>query len=145
MHAQRRSAPVAPSLVVRVGQRAVTASDGFRAIPSRPAFSSFTSFSPGNAACLAYPEDGHVWCDLIRRLPHWEKNSMKSVGEQIRRHILQTERQGRNVIEWRERIKGTFRLTLPPDADRRRPEREMNERPLTRCGLTAKSAIRSFD
>jgi hypothetical protein len=144
MGAQRQSVRRAPGLVVQVRQRVVTASDGLR-YPLTTCFFFLYLLLAWQRRLPGAPEDGYVWCDLIRRLPHWEKNSLGSVGKQVRCHILQTERQGRNVIEWRERIKGTFRLTLPPDAVRRRPEPEMNERPLTRCGLTAKSAIRSFD
>ncbi len=31
------------------------------------------------------PDEGYVGCDLIRRLPYWDKNSLASVGKQIQR------------------------------------------------------------
>ena len=56
--------------------------------------------------------DGWVGPDVLRRLPHWERNAFDSVGKQIRRHVLRMERVGRNIIQWQQRVKGPFRLTL---------------------------------
>jgi hypothetical protein len=117
MRATRRPAGRDLGLMIRVHQRLVTASDGFR-YPLTNRFFFLYLLLAWQRRMPHAPDDGFVWCDLIRRLPYWEKNSLQSIGKQIRRHVLQMEQQGRNVIECRERIKGPFRLALPPSAIR---------------------------
>lgn len=117
MRGTRKSVAHGPDLMIRVHERVVTASDGFRYSLTNRFFFLYLLLAWQRRLPNA-PDDGFVWCDLIRRLPYWEKNSLESIGKQIRRHILQMERRGRNLIEWRERIKGPFRLALPSDAIR---------------------------
>jgi len=117
MRASRPPALRPPGVMIRVHERVVTASDGFR-YPLTNRFFFLYLLLAWQRRMPNAPDDGFVWCDLIRRLPYWEKNGLESTGKQIRRHILQMERQGRNLLEWRERIKGPFRLALPPDAIR---------------------------
>lgn len=57
---------------------------------------------------------GFVDSEKIRHLPFWEKNSIESVGKQIRRHVMEMEEAGKNVIEAQQKIKGPFRLMLHP-------------------------------
>jgi tetratricopeptide (TPR) repeat protein len=57
-------------------------------------------------------DGGFVDLEKIRHLPFWEKNSIESVGKQIRRHVMEMEKAGKNVIEAQQKIKGPFRLTL---------------------------------
>ncbi len=58
---------------------------------------------------------GFVDVEEILLLPHWERNTLESVGKQIRRHILQMAKEGRNIIEAQQKISGPFRISIPPD------------------------------
>jgi len=57
---------------------------------------------------------GFVELEKIRHLPFWEKNSLESVGKQIRRHMIKMERIGKNLIEAQQKIKGPYRLIIVP-------------------------------
>ena len=57
---------------------------------------------------------GFVELEKIRHLPFWEKNSLESVGKQIRRHMIKMERTRKNIIEAQQKIKGPYRLTIAP-------------------------------
>jgi len=103
------------TLTIRVRERALETSDGARYRLTDRLFFLYLLLGWQRRAPGA-PDDGYVGCDLIRRLPHWEKNTLASVGKQVRRHILQMERRGLNLIEYRERIKGPFRLRVHPSA-----------------------------
>jgi tetratricopeptide (TPR) repeat protein len=59
-------------------------------------------------------DGGFIDAERIRHLPFWEKNTLISIGKQVRRHIEEMERLGRNLIEARQKIKGPFRLKLDP-------------------------------
>lgn len=117
MGASRQSASVDFGITMRVHERAVIASDGFRYARTEQFFFLYLLLAWQRRLPNA-PDEGYVGCDLIRRLPYWEKNSLASVGKQIRRHVVQLERQARNVIDYRQRIKGPFRLAIRPDAIR---------------------------
>ncbi len=58
---------------------------------------------------------GFVEVDEILLLSHWERNRFVSVGKQIRRHILEMTKKGRNIIEAQQKISGPFRLIIPSD------------------------------
>lgn len=62
--------------------------------------------------CSAGGEE-YIGCDVIRRLPHGERNTLDSVGKQIRRHVVAMQRQGRNVIQYVKAVSGPFRLAVP--------------------------------
>jgi len=55
-------------------------------------------------------EGGYVEADEIVELPTWAKNTVESVGKQIRRHIQTLDKKGFAPIESRRRVKGPFRL-----------------------------------
>lgn len=57
---------------------------------------------------------GFVELEKIRHLPFWEKNSLESVGKQIRRHMIKMERTDKNIIEAQQKIKGPYRLIIAP-------------------------------
>lgn len=57
---------------------------------------------------------GFVELEKIRHLPFWEKNSLESVGKQIRRHMIKMEQMGKNLIEARQKINGPYRLMIAP-------------------------------
>ena len=57
---------------------------------------------------------GFVELEKIRHLPFWEKNSLESVGKQIRRHMIKMEQTGKNLIEAQQKIKGPYRLKIAP-------------------------------
>ena len=90
-----------PGLMFRVHDRTVTSPDGFRYPPTNRFFFLYfpLAWQPRVPRALGV---GNVWCDLIPRFPHWEKNGLASIGKQPRRHVLQMERLGRNEIGWRE-------------------------------------------
>ncbi|MDA8161941.1 MAG: tetratricopeptide repeat protein [Desulfobacteraceae bacterium] len=58
---------------------------------------------------------GYADTTEIISLPYWERNDLESIGKQIRRHIVEMEKEGRNIIEAQQKIKGPFRLILGPD------------------------------
>lgn len=58
---------------------------------------------------------GYADTTEIISLPYWERNDLESIGKQIRRHIVDMEKEGRNIIEAQQKIKGPFRLILSPD------------------------------
>lgn len=58
---------------------------------------------------------GFVSTEEIISLPFWEDNTLISIGKQIRRHIIQMQKLGRNIIEAKQKIYGPFRLSLPPN------------------------------
>lgn len=58
-------------------------------------------------------QGGFVDPEQIVQLPSWTKNSVLSVGKQIRRQMQKTQRQGLNLIEAQQKVKGPFRLSLP--------------------------------
>ncbi|OPY71365.1 MAG: Tetratricopeptide repeat protein [Syntrophorhabdus sp. PtaU1.Bin002] len=60
-------------------------------------------------------DGGFATLEQIRHLPFWEKNSFESVGKQIRRHMMEMEQTGRNVIVAVQRIKGPFGLNIEPE------------------------------
>ena len=51
----------------------------------------------------------------IISLPYWERNDLESIGKQIRRHMLQMEKVGHNIIEAQQKVYGPFRLILNSD------------------------------
>ncbi len=112
---QRRIA--GQTVIIHVRARALTVSDGYRCPLTDRLFFLYLLLAWQRRAQNA-SGDGYVGCDVIRRLPYWEKNSLLSVGKQVRRHILNMERQGRNLIEYQDRVKGPFRLRLPAEAIR---------------------------
>ena len=57
---------------------------------------------------------GFVELEKIRHLPFWEKNSLESVGKQIRRHMIKMEQIGKNLIEAQQKINGPYRLMIAP-------------------------------
>ena len=58
-------------------------------------------------------EGGYVECEQILQVPYWQRNTPLSVGKQIRRHV---KGQGdQNVIDAVQKIKGPFRLRIPPE------------------------------
>ena len=59
-------------------------------------------------------QGGFVELEKIRHLPFWEKNSLESVGKQIRRHVMKMEQIGKNLIEAQQKIKGPYRLKIAP-------------------------------
>ena len=54
-----------------------------------------------------YPAD-------IQKIPLWDKKKVESIGKEIRRHMQNMEKKGVNIIEFQQRIKGPFRLTINP-------------------------------
>lgn len=58
---------------------------------------------------------GFVSTEEVISLPYWENNTLTSIGKQVRRHIVQMEKIGRNIIEAKQKIYGPFRLILPVD------------------------------
>lgn len=57
-------------------------------------------------------DSGFVEREQIHHLPFWEKNSLESIGKQIRRHVIKM--MGKNVIEAQQKIKGPYRLMIDP-------------------------------
>ena len=57
---------------------------------------------------------GFIELEKIRHLPFWEKNSLESVGKQIRRHMISMLQVGKNLIEAQQKIKGPYRLKIAP-------------------------------
>ncbi|MDA8088369.1 MAG: tetratricopeptide repeat protein [Nitrospiraceae bacterium] len=58
---------------------------------------------------------GFADADEIISLPYWERNDLGSVGKQIRRHIVDMEKKGLNIIEAQQKVYGPFRFMLLPD------------------------------
>jgi hypothetical protein len=57
-------------------------------------------------------QNGPQRSDAILPGLHWERNTLDSVGKQIRRHVVAMQRQGRNVIEYVKAVSGPFRLAV---------------------------------
>jgi tetratricopeptide (TPR) repeat protein len=104
------------TLSIRVRDRSVTSGDGFRYALGDRFFYLYLLLAWQR--CSAGAEDEYVACDVIRRLPHWERNTLDSVGKQIRRHVVAMQRGSRNVIEHVKAVSGPFRLTVPGRAIR---------------------------
>jgi len=98
------------SLMIQVRERAVTAADRGRYAVSARFF--FLYLLLAWQRCSGGGEE-YVRCDVIRRLPHWERNTLDSVGKQIRRHVVAMQRQGRNIIQYVKAVSGPFRLAVP--------------------------------
>ena len=98
------------SLMIHVRERRVTAADGARYAVSARFFFLYLLLAWQR---YSGDEEAYIGCDVIRRLPHWERNTLDSVGKQIRRHVVAMQRQGRNVIQYVKAVSGPFRLAVP--------------------------------
>jgi len=101
------------SLRISLKNLFVEDSDGFRYPLSKRFFYLYIYLAYQRARRI---EDNGGFAELeeIRHLPFWEKNSLESVGKQIRRHMVKMEQIGKNLIEAQQKIKGPYRLKLAP-------------------------------
>lgn len=92
----------------------IESSDGFRYPLSKRFFNLYVYLAYQRLANNR-ENGGFVELEKIRHLPLWEKNSLESVGKQIRRHTSAMEKVKKNIIEAKQKIKGPLRLTLEPN------------------------------
>ena len=57
-------------------------------------------------------DGGYVYPEEISVLPCWHHNNAASVGKQIRRHVVEMEKIGKNIIESQQKIAGPFRISI---------------------------------
>lgn len=61
-------------------------------------------------------DGGWVSRDDIARLPNWAGKTRKHIGDNVARYLLDLERVGINLVEWKRRSTGPYRLTEPQEA-----------------------------
>ena len=101
------------SLKVRIENLSVAAGDGFL-YPLTKRFFYLYAYLAFQRVGESGVKGGFAGPEQIRHLPFWEKNSFVSIGKQNRRHIVEMERLGRNVLVPVQRIKGPFGLKIDP-------------------------------
>jgi len=101
-------------LFVSVQSRNITTDDGYT-YRLTPQFSYLYFYLVLKRLDDPMKRGGFVEIDEILLLSHWERNSFASAGKQIRRHIIEMTKRGRNIIDAQQKISGPFTLIIPSD------------------------------
>ena len=100
------------ALIVNVRDAKVCAGDGY-AYPLTKRFRYLYYYLALRRLEDPMGRGGYVLPEEVLMLPSWGKNNVVSVGKQIRRHKLEMDKVGRNIIDAQQKIYGPFRLRSP--------------------------------